>query len=102
MDLQRVGVSIYATEAEVLLTTVCQIGSEAVVIEDFEAPNNAVVFSWGIFDFHIYCALHGRPAMWIDASAVARYLGLPSGLDGGWEFQAAFSAPPLSSLELSR
>jgi hypothetical protein len=59
-DLPRVGTSIYATEAEVLLTAVCRSDSEAIAIEGFEAPDGAVVISWGIFDFHIYRALPRR------------------------------------------
>lgn len=80
-DLARVGVSIYAAEAEVLVTALCRDRSSPIAVDEFKAPHRAVIISWGIFDFHIYRALHGRPALWIDASAIARYLGLPSGLD---------------------
>ena len=86
--LPAVGSKVYSEDpsTEILLVGMaCGPDEEPFIAERIEQwdPGTRIV-SWGRFDYHIYRSIEDpsyRSDHWIDAMALARYTGMPAGLD---------------------
>lgn len=93
-DLPKVGGLMYATDpsTEILMAGVARRGEKPRIFDDLASSlrGSERVVSWGDFDRLICFHVEGFTTDWIDAMALARYTGMPGGLD---QFAAAMSIP---------
>lgn len=86
-NLPMVGTRLYATDpsTEILMVAKAHGSLDPVVdVEIGEIDDNTVVVSWGSFDYQIYTALENPDYprhKWVNAEALARYIGMPGGLN---------------------